>query len=141
MICYDREVPESARVLMLKGVDVIFNPLMCGCPTDEIHRCLLRTRAFENEVYVLVVNHAEPRQNGHSMLIDYDGYIRHEAGSDEELLIATVDIDKLNTHRETGIYGKHHRRPELYDILTDPGGQIHPVNANLPDAGRWRAER
>ncbi len=43
MICYDRELPESARNLILKGADVIFNPLACLCPKDDIHRCLLRT--------------------------------------------------------------------------------------------------
>ena len=26
----DRELPESARLLMLQGADVIFNPLACG---------------------------------------------------------------------------------------------------------------
>lgn len=46
MICYDREVPESARLLMLQGADTIFNPLACGCPTSDIHRCLLRTTTF-----------------------------------------------------------------------------------------------
>ncbi|MBI4558822.1 MAG: carbon-nitrogen hydrolase family protein [Candidatus Hydrogenedentes bacterium] len=132
MICYDREVPESARVLMLKDVDVIFNPLACRCPKDEIHRCLLRTRAFENEVYVFMVNHAEPSQNGHSFAVDFNGYIRSELDEAEGLLWCEVDLDALERHRAQGIYGKHHRRPELYASLCDPAGQIHPDNANLP---------
>jgi len=132
MICYDREVPESARLLMLAGAEVIFNPLACGCPTDEVHRCLLRTRAFENEAYVLVVNHAAPRFNGHSMMIDYNGTIVEEAGEDEAIVMATVDLDALSEYRATGIYGPHHRRPELYGPLCEPGGQIHPPDANLP---------
>ncbi|KKL45845.1 hypothetical protein LCGC14_2351560, partial [marine sediment metagenome] len=100
--------------------------------TVDIHRCLLRTRAFENECYVFVVNHAKPRQNGHSMLIDYNGDIVAEAGEDEELLRGEVDLDALAEHRKTGIYGPHHRRPELYGPLCDPTGQLHPDNANLP---------
>ena len=60
MICYDRELPESARLLMLQGADIVFNPLACRCLTMEIHRCLLRTRAFENELYVVTANHAAP---------------------------------------------------------------------------------
>jgi len=132
MICYDREVPESARILMLQGADLIFNPLACRCPTDDIHRCLLRTRAFENELYVLVVNHAAPRQNGHSMLINFAGNIVTETADGTELLLCEVDLDALNAHREPGIYGMHHRRPELYGLLTGPAGQIHPDNANLP---------
>lgn len=132
MICYDRELPESARLLMLKGADVIFNPLSTTSPVSEIHRCLLRTRAFENEVYVFMVNHAAPRQNGHSMAIDHEGTITKELGEDEDLLIYEVDLDRLNQYRKNGIYGKHHRRPELYNLLCDPQGQIHPENANLP---------
>lgn len=135
MICYDRELPESARLLMLQGADVIFNPLACGCPTDEVHRCLLRTRAFENEVYVQVVNHAAPSQNGHSMFIDYTGRITSEASGEEELLIQEVDLDVLEEHRREGIYGRHHRRPELYGPLCDAAGQIHPEDANLPENG------
>jgi len=135
MICYDRELPESARLLMLQGADVIFNPLACGCPTDEVHRCLLRTRAFENEVYVQVVNHAAPSQNGHSMFIDYTGTITSEAGGEEELLIQEVDLDVLEEYRTKGIYGRHHRRPELYGLLCEAAGQIHPEDANLPEKG------
>ena len=132
MICYDREVPEAARILMLKGADVIFNPLACTCPTEDIHRCLLRTRAFENEAFVLVVNHAAPRQNGHSMFIDFKGSIVAEADESEALLHCQADLDELESHRASGIYGKHHRRPELYGLLSDPAGQIHPPDANLP---------
>jgi predicted amidohydrolase len=132
MICYDREVPESARLLMLKGADVIFNPLACRCPTDDIHRCLLRTRAFENEVYILMVNHAAPRQNGHSMVFDNDGTILKELGEEEGILLHTFDFDRLNAARANGIYAKHHRRPELYGLLCDSEGQVHPENANLP---------
>jgi predicted amidohydrolase len=131
MICYDREVPESARLLMLQGAEVIFNPLACGCPTADIHRCLLRTRAFENECYLVMVNHAAPAQNGHSMIIDYNGLIRQEAAEGEEILIAELDLDALAEHRRSGIYGPHHRRPELYGPLADPAGQLHPADANL----------
>ncbi len=133
MICYDREVPESARLLMLSGADVIFNPLCCNCPTDEIHRCLLRTRAFENEVYVFMVNHAAPRCNGHSFAIDFNGYIRAELDKREGVFVFEADLDALVAHRENGIYGKHHRRPELYAPLSDPAGQIHPADANVPN--------
>jgi len=132
MICYDREVPESARLLMLQGADIIFNPLACTCPTDDIHRCLLRTRAFENQMPILVVNHAAPRQNGHSMGIDAHGDIVCEAGEEEAILLFSVDLDALKRERRHGIYGPHHRRPELYGRLLAPEGQVHPANANLP---------
>jgi predicted amidohydrolase len=117
---------------MLQDADVIFNPLACICPMDDIHRCLLRTRAFENEVYVFMVNHAAPRQNGHSMAFDFHGTIARELNEDEGILLYEADLDALEAYRAQGIYGKHHRRPELYGLLTDPAGQIHPPDANLP---------
>ncbi len=132
MICYDREMPESARILMLKGADIIFNPLCCNCPTKDIHRCLLRTRAFENEIYLFMINHAEPRMNGHSMCFDYKGNITAELDDQEGMLLAELDLDELNAARTRGIYGFNHRRPELYRILCDPAGQAHPPTANLP---------
>jgi predicted amidohydrolase len=132
MICYDREVPESARLLMLKGADVIFNPLATTCPTVDIQRCLLRTRAFENELYVFMVNHASPAQNGHSMVLHPDGDIAYEAGGSEEAFVYTVDLDELVAFRRDNHYARHNRRPDLYALLLDPGGQAHPPDANLP---------
>jgi predicted amidohydrolase len=132
MICYDREVPESARLLMLQGADVIFNPLATPCPTIDIHRCLLRTRAFENELYIFMVNHASPAQNGHSMVLHPNGDIAFEAGEAEEAFVYTVDLDALVSHRKDNHYARHNRRPEVYDLLLDPMGQAHPPDANLP---------
>ena len=136
MICYDREMPESARILMLQGADIIFNPLCCKCPTSDIHRCLLRTRAFENELYLFMVNHAAPSQNGHSMAFDYRGEIARELDEKEGILVHAFDLDALDKQRERGIYGFHHRRPEVYRILSDPAGQVHPTGANLPPKER-----
>ena len=35
MICYDREYPESARILMLKGAEIILVPNDCGSMSQE----------------------------------------------------------------------------------------------------------
>jgi predicted amidohydrolase len=120
MICYDREVPESARLLMAHGADVILNPLCCGCPADETHRWLLRIRAYENEVFLAMVNHAAPRENGLSMMIGPDASMLYAAGGEEEVFVAEFDLDWLEEHRKHGIYGHHHRRPELYGDLLLP---------------------
>jgi len=133
MICYDREHPESARLLMLQGADVIFNPLACPCPTDDIHRCLLRTRAFENAVYLCMTNHAAPRENGHSMAIDFHGAILQEAGEGEEIVLRKLDLDALRVYRKDALYGQKHRRPDCYGRIVENRGQDHPSGANLPD--------
>ncbi|MGB8645902.1 MAG: carbon-nitrogen hydrolase family protein, partial [Anaerolineae bacterium] len=65
MICYDREFPESARVLMLKGAEIILTPNACEM---EIHRTSqFRTRAMENMVGVALANYAGPPHNGRSV--------------------------------------------------------------------------
>lgn len=54
MICYDREYPESARVLMLKGAEIILVPNDCG--TMEPRLQALSTRAYENMVGIAMAN-------------------------------------------------------------------------------------
>ncbi len=54
MICYDREYPESARVLMLQGAEIILVPNDCGSMKPRL--CALSTRAYENMVGVAMAN-------------------------------------------------------------------------------------
>lgn len=55
MICYDREFPESARVLMLKGAEIILVPNACEMNSLRINQ--LNTRAFENMVGIAMANY------------------------------------------------------------------------------------
>ena len=57
MICYDREYPESARILMLKGAEVILVPNDCGSMQPRIRA--LSTRA--NCVSVYIINSKLPK--------------------------------------------------------------------------------
>ncbi|MCC6315128.1 MAG: carbon-nitrogen hydrolase family protein, partial [Thermomicrobiales bacterium] len=68
MICMDREFPESARLLMLNGAEVILTPNACEM---DLHRMAqFRTRAFENMTAVALANYAAPEANGHSVAFD-----------------------------------------------------------------------
>lgn len=55
MICYDREFPESARVLMLKGAELILVPN--ACPIDPARFHQLAARAYENMTGVAMANY------------------------------------------------------------------------------------
>lgn len=55
MICYDREFPESARVLMLKGAEIILVPNACDMNPARLNQ--LNSRAFENMVGVAMANY------------------------------------------------------------------------------------
>jgi len=70
MICYDREQPESARILMLKGAEIILTPN--ACPMEINRLTQLRSRAYENTVGIATVNypHGQPDCNGRSSAFD-----------------------------------------------------------------------
>lgn len=59
MICYDREFPESARLLMLKGAEIPLVPN--ACPMEINRLAQLRARAFENMVGIATVRYMETR--------------------------------------------------------------------------------
>ncbi|MHB8758339.1 MAG: carbon-nitrogen hydrolase family protein [Bacillota bacterium] len=125
MICYDREFPESARILMLQGAEVILVPNACGMEINRLTQ--LRSRAYENMVGVALANYAAPQENGHS--VAYDGIAFSadersldmtlvEAGRGEGVYLATFDLDALRAYRVRETWGNAFRRPELYGPLT-----------------------
>ena len=105
MICYDREFPESARILMLKGAELILVPNACPMEINRISQ--LRGRAYENMLAIATVNYPKtvPDCNGHSTV--FDGVVYHEsfsgsrdtllfeANEEEGMYIVDIDIDLL----------------------------------------------
>jgi len=124
MICYDREFPESARILMLQGAELLLVPN--ACPMELNRLAQLRGRAFENMLAVATCNYPAPKPdcNGHSTLFDGVVYIPglpgsrdtcvFEAGSAEGIYTATLDMDQLRSYRRREVWGDAHRRPALY---------------------------
>src|SRR2546427_3544694 len=74
MICYDRGFPESARILMLKGAELILVPN--ASDLDPLHLAQFRVRAYENLVAVAMANYAGPGA-GHSVAYDPIGFPKH----------------------------------------------------------------
>ena len=131
MICFDREFPESARILMLKGAELILAPN--ACPMEINRLSALRTRAYENMVAVATCNYpaGQPDCNGHSSLFDGVPWIRElpgardmcvmEAPEEPGVYLGTLDLDLLRNHRSGDIMGDKYRHPEKYGILSDSG--------------------
>ena len=127
MICYDREFPESARILMLKGAEIILVPNACPMEINRISQ--LRARAFENMVGVATVNYpkGKPDCNGHSTAFDGIAYkidepysrdtLIIEAGEEDGIYIATFDIEELRKYRSREVHGNAYRQPTKYKIL------------------------
>lgn len=102
LICYDRQLPEPARILALKGAEILFIPSY-GSYTNENgwNTILLRTRARENSV-PLVFCH--PYQ---SLLIDKNGNINvFGNGGNISYYEITVARENNNIMRN--------RRPDTY---------------------------
>ena len=111
MICYDREFPESARILMLKGAEIVLVPNACPMEINRLSQ--LRSRAYENMLGIAVCNYAgqTPNCNGHSSAFDgiaYDGLLYvSDSAKDMKILEAGEEED----------VGNAFRRPECYPLL------------------------
>jgi predicted amidohydrolase len=126
MICFDREFPESARILMLMGAELILTPN--SCDLDDGRFGQFRARAWENMVGVALANYAAPQNNGRSCAFDAvsfensDGEARDtrivEAGDDEGVYIADFDMEKIRAYRERESWGNAYRKPRSYGLLT-----------------------
>ncbi len=129
MICYDREFPEAARILMLKGAELILVPNACPMEINRLSQ--LRGRAYENMTAIATCNYpaSVPDCNGHSSVFDGVAYLPElsgsrdtcilEAGEREGVYIADLDLDTLRRYRSSEVHGNAYRRPKLYDLLTD----------------------
>lgn len=124
MICYDREFPEAARLLMLGSAELVLVPNACEM---ERHRTRqLATRAVENMLAVALTNYAAPQENGHSMAFDPIAFDEHgsretlviEAGPAEGAYLASFDLDAIRDYRLREAWGDAFRRPGLYPPLS-----------------------
>ncbi len=125
MICFDREFPESARILMLMGAKVILIPNAC---TMDAHRLgQLRARAFENMIGIALTNYAAPQENGNSVAYDGIAYeelagprdmLIVETGEQEGVVLAEFDLDALRAYRKSEVWGNAFRKPQHYGLLT-----------------------
>lgn len=129
MICYDREFPESARLLMLQGAELILTPNACPMELNRLGQ--LRGRSFENMLAIATVNYpaGQPDCNGHSTLFDGVAYLPGlpgsrdlcvlEAGEQPGIYLAELDVDQLRAYRAKEVHGNAYRRPALYGPLLD----------------------
>ena len=107
LICYDRQLPEPARILALKGAQILFVPSFGSYTAPEgWNTVLLRTRAYENG-FPLVFCH--PYQ---SLLITRQGDIKAIGNPGE---IVYYEIDTSPENYETRF---ENRRPATYLPLT-----------------------
>lgn len=117
MICYDIRFPELARKLALGGAKILFVPAEWPHPRLHHWRILLQARAIENQMFVVSCNTVGLSGGtsffGHSMVIDPWGEVMAEAGEEETILRAEIDLSLVDDVRGR-IPVFDDRRPNLY---------------------------
>ena len=164
-ICYDNHFPEASRILALRGAEIIFCPYGSPGPHSQDGAAAkqarwlryLPARAFDNSVYVVVVNQvgrSEPGESGDavtaapdtastprdthadkaefpggSMVLNPWGEVIAQAGPVEDLLIVDLAAATLEEKRADALqFFTHFRRPELYSELA------HPSRVRIPQS-------
>ncbi len=115
MICYDREHPESARILMVKGAELVLTPN--ACRLEELRLGQFKIRAWENVLDVAMANYPRPNHNGHSVAYASSGELLLMADESEGIFLATFDLEASRERRNRSIFGNAYRRPHRYNSL------------------------
>lgn len=127
MICYDREYPESARVLMLKGAEIILVPNDCATMKPRVNA--LATRAYENMVGIAMAN---PPGQGAGCSCAFSPVMWDRQGEERDatllladatsagIYLAVFDLDELRDYRSREMMGNTFRKVQAYrELLSD----------------------
>lgn len=124
-ICWDQWFPEAARIMALKGADILFYPTAIGSDCHDHWEVVMRGHAGANLVPVVVSNRVGTERGdlgettywGQSFIAGPEGEIVAKAGSEEEgVITATFDLEANRMLRANwGVF--RDRRPDLYAPL------------------------
>lgn len=130
MICYDREFPESARVMMLQGAEIILVPNACDMNPARLSQ--LRTRSFENMTGIIMANYPGSKWGCSCaytpMTFDEKGnYTDNEImmlGEEETIAVAEFDMTEIRKWRERETWGNAYRKVYAYGEIVK--NQVKP---------------
>ncbi|MFD6098369.1 carbon-nitrogen hydrolase family protein [Nocardiopsis flavescens] len=99
--CYDLRFPETTRVLVDAGADVVALPAeWVPGPLKEYHwNTLLLARAIENTVYVLAADQSGPTGSGNSAVVDPMGIALASLGEAPGVGTAVLERARLDAVR------------------------------------------
>jgi N-carbamoylputrescine amidase len=145
LVCWDQWYPEAARLTALLGAEVLFYPTAIGWhPAEKVEfgaaqldawQTVQRAHAISNGCWVAAVNrvgHERLAEGdagiqfwGHSFIADPFGAVIAEAGEDEQMLVADLDLSRIEVVRR--------HWPFLRDRRTDA---YLGITARFLDEGR-----
>jgi predicted amidohydrolase len=108
-ICYDIRFPHLFRGLAKSGASILLIPAAFARPTGRAHwEVLLRARAIETGCFVIAAAQTgehktslgQPRKTyGHSMIVSPWGEILADAGEDQSIIYAELDLSLVESTR------------------------------------------
>jgi predicted amidohydrolase len=113
MICFEHAFPEMATTLALRGAEILVIP--SAVPVGYEHLLTLRTRARaqDNQVFAVGCNLTGNGFCGRSLVVDPRGDVLAEAGEEETVVRAVLDLAAIDREREREP-ALRLRRPDLY---------------------------
>ena len=126
MICFDREFPESARILMLKGAELVLVPN--ACEIEDNRKSQIKSRAFENSVAIILANYCGDNYKGGSLAVSPVAFDKNEksletitldCNNEENLFYVNLDLKKIREYRNREVWGNAYRKIKSYNSLTE----------------------
>lgn len=118
-ICYEIGFPEGARKLTLQGADILVYPSAFAKERSYAWDIATRARALENGLFVIAANRSGVEKDdtefaGLSRIIDPQGKVLAEAENEYDVIIALIDLTKVEKQRKA--------IPYLRDLKLKNGG-------------------
>ena len=120
MICFDAGFPEVARILQMKGAELILCPSAWRIQDMGVWHLNMPQRSQENSCYLAAVNRygheGSLYMGGYSIVCGPEGDIIKELTEEkEDILYCTISGQRLDDFRADGGPYIPYRRPELYE--------------------------
>ena len=144
-ICYDKAFPEAARIMALRGAQIIASlsawPAARTATAANLQddRWTYRfnlfdaARALENQVFWVASNQSGEfgslRYVGNAKVVDPGGNTLADTGLDAGLALAEVDLDGAFRTARAGMFHLRDRRPQVYGPVSATDGD---------DVQRWQ---
>jgi len=120
-ICFDVRFPELFRAMARRGAELICLPAQFNTATGPAHwEITMRTRAADNELFFVAASAARYEGFsyecwGHSMILDPFGTKLAEADETEQLILAELDLNRIDEVRAQ-LPTFLHLREDLYNV-------------------------
>jgi len=130
LICWDQWFPEAARLTAMKGADILVYPTAIGTLPEESEvekeqfcdawKTIQRSHAIANGCFVASVNRVGIEGGtkfwGKSFVCAPFGEIINESGEEEDILLAELDFESIEQHRQIWPFFRDRRVDEYAGI-------------------------